>query len=68
MRPYFEKMNDLGSPTSDQQMRRTEENIKQIEEIEKLIAEAAEKAKKAGLPTEEINELPRSRAAGHRIL
>ena len=56
MKPYFEKMTDLGNPLSEQQITRTDQNVRQVEEIEGIIAEAVEKAKKAGLPTEQINK------------
>ena len=56
MKPYFEKMTDLGKALTEQQMKQADENIKKIKEAEKTIAEAVEKVKKAGLPTEEINK------------
>src|SRR4030043_807568 len=52
MRPYFEKMTDLGKPLSDAQKKRMEESIKQIKEVEKELAEAVAKVKNAGLPVE----------------
>jgi glutaconyl-CoA decarboxylase subunit alpha len=56
MRPYFEKMTDLGKPLTEQQIKKAEENVKQIREVEKTISEAVEKARKAGLSAEEINK------------
>src|SRR4030043_871308 len=56
MRPYFEKMTDLGKPLTEQQIKKAEENVKQIREVEKIIAGAVEKVKKAGLSGEEINK------------
>jgi len=56
MKPYFEKMNDLGKTLTEQQIKNAGENVKQIKEVEKTIAEAVEKVKKAGLATEEINK------------
>ena len=56
MRPYFEKMADFGRPLSEQQIKKAEENLKQIREVEKTIAEVVEKVKKAGLPAEQINK------------
>jgi len=56
MKPYFEKMSDLGKPLTEQQIKKAEENVKQIKEVEKTVAEAVEKVKKAGLATEEINK------------
>jgi len=56
MKPYFEKMNDLGKALTEQQIKNADGNVKQIKEVEKTIAEAVEKVKKAGLSTEEINK------------
>src|SRR4030042_1621881 len=56
MKPYFEKMNDLGKAMTEQQIKNAEENVKQIKEVEKTIAGAVEKVKKAGLATEELNK------------
>jgi len=56
MRPYFEKMTDLGKPLSDAQKKRMEESIKQIKEVEKELAEAVAKVKSAGLPVEILNK------------
>jgi glutaconyl-CoA decarboxylase subunit alpha len=56
MKPYFAKMVDLGKTLTEQAIQRTEENIVKIQEIEKTIAEAVEKAHKAGIPGEEINK------------
>jgi glutaconyl-CoA decarboxylase len=56
MKPYFEKMNDLGKALTEQQVKNADGNVKQIKEVEKTVAEAVEKVKKAGLATEEINK------------
>jgi len=56
MRPYFEKMTDLGKPLSDAQKKRMEESVKQIKEVEKELAEAVAKVKNAGLPAETLNK------------
>jgi glutaconyl-CoA decarboxylase len=56
MRPYFEKMPNIGKPLSENQIKRSEENVKQIQEVEKQIAAAVEKVKKAGIAAEEINK------------
>jgi glutaconyl-CoA decarboxylase len=56
MRPYFEKMTDLGKPLSDAQKKRMEESVKQIKEVEKGLAEAVAKVKNAGLPAETLNK------------
>ena len=56
MRPYFEKMTDLGKPLSDAQKKRMEESVKQIREVEKGLAEAVAKVKNAGLPAETLKK------------
>jgi glutaconyl-CoA decarboxylase len=55
MKPYFEQMADFGKELKKSQIKRTEENIQQVKEIEAGIAEAVEKAKNAGFPAEKIN-------------
>jgi glutaconyl-CoA decarboxylase subunit alpha len=56
MRTYFEKMADLGKALTEKQIKTTEENVKQIKEVESKVAEAVEKAKKAGIPAADINK------------
>ncbi len=55
MRPYFEKMTDFGKELRKGQIKRTEENVKQLKEIEAGINNEVEKVKNAGLPEEKIN-------------
>ncbi len=54
MRPYFEKMTPFGKPLSDRQKEGGEENITQINEVEKGVAEALEAVRNAGIPAEVI--------------
>ncbi|MBI2954624.1 MAG: glutaconyl-CoA decarboxylase subunit alpha [Chloroflexi bacterium] len=56
MRPYFEKMAEFGKPLSDSQKQRMEENVVQIRQVEKELAEVVEKVKNAGLPAEVLNK------------
>src|SRR3989304_1084730 len=56
MKPYFEKMADFGKSMTEGQIKKAEENAKQIREVEIKVEEAIEKVKKAGLSTEEINK------------
>lgn len=56
MRPYFARMAEFGKPLTEKQIKSSEENAKQIKEVEDKIAEAVEKVKKAGIPAEEINK------------
>ena len=56
MRTYFEKMADLGKALTEKQIKTTEENVKQIKEVESEVAMAVEKVKKAGIPAADINK------------
>jgi glutaconyl-CoA decarboxylase subunit alpha len=56
MRPYFEKMAEIGKPLGASKIKDTEENLEQIREVERQIEEAVEKVKSAGLTTEQINK------------
>lgn len=55
MRPYFEKMADFGRELKKGAIKRTEENHAQLKAVEAAVAEAVEKVKNAGFPTEKIN-------------
>jgi glutaconyl-CoA decarboxylase len=55
MRPYFEKMDPFGKELKKGELKRTEDNIKEIQEAEAVIGEAVEKIKHIGLPTKKIN-------------
>jgi glutaconyl-CoA decarboxylase subunit alpha len=55
MRQYFEKMEPFGKELNKGQMRSSEKNTQQIEEVEAGIDAAVEKVKNAGMPTEKIN-------------
>lgn len=56
MRSYFEKMTEFGKPLSDGLKQKMRENAQQIKGVEKEIAEAVEKVRKAGLPAEVLNK------------
>ncbi len=55
MRPYFEKMDPFGKELKKGEVKRTENNIIEINAAEEKINEAVEKIKHVGLPTEKIN-------------
>ncbi len=55
MRPYFEKMADFGTTLKKGQIKRTEENVTQLKEVESGIQDDVQKVKNAGLPEEKIN-------------
>jgi glutaconyl-CoA decarboxylase len=56
VRSYFEKMTEFGKPLSDGLKQKMRENVQQIKGVEKEIAEAVEKVRKAGLPAEVLNK------------
>lgn len=56
MRPYFEKMAELGQELKAGLIKRTEENLRQLKEIEAEIGREVEKVKQVGLPEEKINQ------------
>ncbi|MBS4025683.1 MAG: glutaconyl-CoA decarboxylase subunit alpha [Clostridia bacterium] len=56
LRPYFEKMPELGKPLSPGEIRRSEENVQLIKEQEAIVAEAVEKVKNSGMPAAKIHE------------
>lgn len=56
MRPYFEKMAEIGKPLSASKKKQTAENVSQIKKIEEELQNEIEKVKSAGLPTEKINQ------------
>ena len=56
MRPYFEKMPDIGAELKKGQLKRTQGNLEAIKAEEALIETEVEKVKHAGLPTEKINQ------------
>jgi glutaconyl-CoA decarboxylase len=55
MKPYFEKMNDLGHELKKGQIKRTEDNLNQIKKIEAEIQGEVARVKTAGLSEETIN-------------
>jgi len=55
MIPYYEKMTEFGREISKGKLLSTEENVKQIKEVEAGIKAAVEKVQTAGFPEEKIN-------------
>ncbi|MBU1343272.1 MAG: glutaconyl-CoA decarboxylase subunit alpha [Proteobacteria bacterium] len=55
MRQYFEKMAEFGTQLNKGQMLSSEQNVKNIMEVEAGIDVEIEKVKNAGMPTEKIN-------------
>jgi len=56
MRPYFQKMDDLGKPLKPFQIDAMAENRAQIEEVVKTLEAEIARVKNAGLPAEKIRE------------
>ena len=56
MRPYFQKMDDLGKPLKPFQIDAMSENRAQIEEVVKTLEAEIARVKNAGLPAEKIRE------------
>ncbi len=56
MRPYFEKMDDLGKPLRPGQRERMKENIAQIEEVMATVAAEAERIRNVGIPVEVVHK------------
>lgn len=54
LRPYFEKMPEIGKALSAADIKRTEDNVKFVEEQEAIIKEEAEKALNAGVSADSI--------------
>ena len=55
MRQYFEKMTEFGMALNKGQLLSSEENVKNVKEVEAGIDVEVEKVKNAGMPTEKIN-------------
>jgi glutaconyl-CoA decarboxylase len=55
MKPYFKKMKEFGQELKEGQIKSTAGSVKQIQKVEAQVAEAVEKVKNAGMPTEKIN-------------
>lgn len=56
LRPYFEKMPDIGKALSPGEIKRTEENITFIQEQEEVLLKAIETVKNAGTSAEKIRK------------
>ena len=56
MRPYFEKMDDLGKPLKPSQVQSMAENRREIEEVVKALDAEVNRVKNAGLPAAKIHE------------
>ncbi|TKB05696.1 acyl-CoA carboxylase subunit beta [Desulforhopalus sp. IMCC35007] len=56
LRPYFEKMADIGSALSAADIQRTQENIDLVREQEQIIAKEVERVENAGIPAKKIHD------------
>lgn len=55
LRPYFEKMDDIGKELSEAEVKRSAKNVDLICEQEELVAAEVDRVKKAGIPAEKIH-------------
>ncbi len=56
LRPYFEKMLDIGKPLSEGEIRRSKENVDFIREQQEILAGEIERVRNAGIPAAKIHE------------
>ncbi|CAG4885400.1 Glutaconyl-CoA decarboxylase subunit alpha [Georgfuchsia toluolica] len=56
LRPYFEKMADIGKPLSESEIKRAKENVELVREQEEILAKENDRVKKAGIPAAKIHE------------
>ena len=56
LRPYFEKMADIGKPLSEAELRRAKDNVDLIAEQQKILAAENERVRNAGIPAAKIHE------------
>jgi len=54
MRPYFEKMTELGRPLKPREIERSKENLAVIRAVEERLASEVERVKTSGLPAEKL--------------
>ncbi len=54
MRPYFEKMPEVGRALKERELARSEESLARIREVEGRLAAEVERVKTAGIPAEKI--------------
>ncbi len=56
MRPYFEKMDDIGKPLRPAQLERMQANVAQAESVMKEIDAEVERIKNFGIPAEKVHK------------
>ena len=56
LRPYFEKMADIGKALTEAEVRRSQENVELVREQEQILAKETERVKNAGIPAKKIHE------------
>ncbi|NIP49106.1 MAG: glutaconyl-CoA decarboxylase subunit alpha, partial [Gammaproteobacteria bacterium] len=55
LRPYFEKMPEIGKKLREGEVRRSQENVALVREQEGLIASEVERVKSSGIPAEKVH-------------
>ena len=56
MRPYFEKMADLGRPLKEREIQRAAESVARIREVEARLAAEVKRVSNAGIQTKTMNQ------------
>lgn len=56
LRPYFEKMPEIGKELREGEIRRSQKNIEQVREQEEILAREVNRVKNAGIPAEKIHQ------------
>ncbi|HKM88485.1 MAG TPA: carboxyl transferase domain-containing protein [Xanthobacteraceae bacterium] len=56
LRPYFEKMPEIGKPLSEGEIRRQKENLDLVRQQEEILAREIERVRNAGIPAAKIHE------------
>ncbi|RLB68039.1 MAG: glutaconyl-CoA decarboxylase subunit alpha, partial [Deltaproteobacteria bacterium] len=56
LRPYFEKMPEIGKALREGEVRRSQANVELVREQEEIIAKEVLRVKNAGIPAEKIHQ------------
>jgi glutaconyl-CoA decarboxylase len=56
LRPYFEKMPEIGKELREGEIRRSQENVELVREQEEILAREVERVKNAGIPAEKVHQ------------
>ena len=56
LRPYFEKMPEIGKELRDGEIRRSQANVDLVKEQEEILAKEVQRVKNSGIPAEKIHQ------------